>query len=78
VHRDASEAPCLVIARVVPQLAWYSGCETILERTLADATLAPHSYVVSLPGFATTPEPVAAATHTVATPLAAGVWRLDH
>jgi len=82
IRADAAGAPCLVIARVVPQLAWYSRCETILERTLADAgAIAPHSYVVSLPGFATTVEPIATATHATATPLPTGdpravVWRL--
>jgi hypothetical protein len=82
IRDDAAGQPCVVAARAVPQLMWYSGCDAV---KLDDATLAH----VPLPAdrtwyAASAPRrpidgPAFARTvggHAVALP-ASGAWRID-
>lgn len=72
IHADAAGRPCIVIARVVPQFMWYTGCETVLVRALDHLPGVPPDrlvYVASVPHATTRVEPIAAALKAHPTPI---------
>ena len=85
IRGDAAGRPCRVVARVVTQLAWYTGCDTELLRDPARLAPVPADragYVASVPLGVTAIAPVAAGLHATARPIAtidplAQVWRVE-
>jgi len=79
---DARGQPCVVAARAVTQLMWYSGCAHALVHPLAPPPAWPPArrrYVVSLPHLAI-PDVAPLAAHATLLPVAAErttVWRVD-
>jgi hypothetical protein len=84
IRADTHGRPCIVVARVVTQLAWYTGCETMLLRDptrldpLPDGALA---YLASVPHGTTGPDVVTATLHRTPSPIAthddlSQVWQL--
>ncbi|HTR52506.1 MAG TPA: glycosyltransferase family 39 protein [Kofleriaceae bacterium] len=52
IHTDAAGRPCIVVAHVITQLAWYTGCETELVRDPDKLDLIPagmRGYIASVP-----------------------------
>jgi hypothetical protein len=82
IVRDAAEQPCVVAARAVTQLMWYSGCAHVLVHPLAPPPAWPpgrRRYLVSLPHLAI-PDVAPLAARTTALPVAAertAVWRVE-
>jgi 4-amino-4-deoxy-L-arabinose transferase-like glycosyltransferase len=81
VH-DTAGQPCVVAARAVTQLMWYSGCSHVLVHPLAPPPEWPagrRRYVVSLPHLAI-PDVTPFATRATVLPVTAErttVWRAD-
>jgi hypothetical protein len=84
IRADAHGDPCLVVARVVTQLAWYTGCDTQLLRDPEILDLVPdgvRGYLASVPHGTAKPDVVAATLHRTAWPIAthdalSQVWQL--
>jgi hypothetical protein len=84
IQADARQEPCLVVARVVTQLAWYTRCDTMLLRDptrLDELPPGTRAYLVSVPHGTTGPDVVAATLHRTPWPIAthddlSNVWQL--
>jgi 4-amino-4-deoxy-L-arabinose transferase-like glycosyltransferase len=84
IRADAHGQPCIVVARVVTQLAWYTGCQTELlrdPRELAPIPPGVRGYIASVPHGTADVAEVAAALHATPGPIATGddrsqVWLL--
>ncbi|HUJ63265.1 MAG TPA: glycosyltransferase family 39 protein [Kofleriaceae bacterium] len=84
IRADDAGRPCTIVSRVVTQLMWYTGCDSLLLRDpdhLDDVTPGHRVYFVSVPHGVAQVAPVARTLHSVATPLATGdplsqVWTL--
>jgi hypothetical protein len=73
IRADAQAQPCIVVARVVTQLAWYTGCDTMLlrdPRRLDPLPEGVRAYLASVPHGTTGPDVVAATLHRTASPIA--------
>ena len=85
IRADAAGEPCTVYARVVTQLAWYTGCDTELVRdpTILEPMAANRRvYVANVPHGNVSIEPVAATLHATPRPIAtqnalSAVWRVQ-
>lgn len=79
VAADASGAPCVAIARIVPQLMWYARCEGMMATYVGVVPLPlRRTYVVSLPGHPIDPAVLQRPAHVVPTrDPRAQVWVLD-
>ena len=83
IRDDTGARPCVAVARIVPQLMWYAGCQ-VFASALLDAPLPADRtrYAVTFTRWPIDLAPILAALHLRATPLPAAdpraqVWRLE-
>jgi hypothetical protein len=84
IRADAQGQRCIVVARVVTQLAWYTGCDVMLLRDPTRLDPLPdgvRAYLASVPHGTTGPDVAAATLHRTASPIAtheelSQVWQL--
>ncbi len=83
VRADAGTAKCLVVAKVVTQLMWYTRCSELRFTKSTNVPPWPHDrqiYVVSVPrafmAIEAVTEPQPAPVRELAVPLPARVWRV--
>jgi len=83
IREDTGDEPCVVVALIVPQLMWYSGCEVAPSGLLVGPLPADRRrYAVTFTRWPIDVASIAAAQHLHATPLPAAdprakVWRLQ-